>query len=98
LLIHISFDNWTSTSRKLALTGVCVYYLNSSSKLVDYLLSLPKLYSAHSSDNIALVVLATMQLFGVDAEKVSYFVLDNAYNNDTAVAALADEYGFKATY
>jgi hypothetical protein len=39
-----------------------------------------------------------MQLFGVDAEKVSYFVLDNAYNNDTAVAALADKYGFEATY
>jgi hypothetical protein len=39
-----------------------------------------------------------MQLFGVDAEKVGYFVLDNAYNNDTAVAALADEYSFKATY
>jgi hypothetical protein len=39
-----------------------------------------------------------MQLFGVDAEKVSYFVLNNAYNNNTAVAALADEYGFKATY
>jgi hypothetical protein len=62
------------------------------------LLSLPKLYSAYSSDNIALVVLVTMQLFRVDAKKVSYFVLNNAYNNNIAVAALADEYSFKATY
>jgi hypothetical protein len=62
------------------------------------LLGLPELHGAHSGDNIASVVSATMQLFGVDAEKVGYFVLDNAYNNDTAVAALADEYGFEATY
>jgi hypothetical protein len=62
------------------------------------LLSLPKLYSAYSSDNIALVVLATMQLFRVDAKKVSYFVLNNAYNNNIAVAALVDKYSFKATY
>jgi hypothetical protein len=62
------------------------------------LLGLPKLHGAHSGDNIALVVSATMQSFRVDAKKVGYFVLDNAYNNDTAVAALADEYGFKATY
>jgi hypothetical protein len=62
------------------------------------LLSLPKLYSAYSSDNIALVVLVTMQLFGVDAKKVSYFVLNNAYNNNIAIAALVDKYSFKATY
>jgi hypothetical protein len=62
------------------------------------LLSLPKLYSAHSGDNIALIMLVTIQLFRVDAKKVGYFVLNNAYNNDTAVAALVDEYSFKATY
>jgi hypothetical protein len=39
-----------------------------------------------------------MQAFGVDTEKVGYFVLDTPYNNDTAVAALADKYGFKATH
>ena len=39
-----------------------------------------------------------MQSFRVDAKKVGYFVLDNAYNNNTAVVALADEYSFKATY
>ena len=62
------------------------------------MLSLPKLHSAHSSNNIALVMLAIMQLFRVNAKKVGYFVLNNAYNNNTAVAALADEYGFKAAY
>jgi hypothetical protein len=39
-----------------------------------------------------------MQLFRVDAKKVSYFILNNAYNNNTAVAALVDKYSFKAAY
>ena len=62
------------------------------------MLGLPELHGAHSGNNIASVVSATMQSFGVDAKKVGYFVLDNAYNNDTAVAALADEYGFEAAH
>jgi hypothetical protein len=43
-------------------------------------------------------MLVTMQSFRVDAKKADYFVLNNAYNNNTAVAALVDEYSFKATY
>ena len=43
-------------------------------------------------------MLVTMQSFRVDAKKVGYFVLNNAYNNNTAVVALADKYGFKAAY
>jgi hypothetical protein len=43
-------------------------------------------------------MLATMQLFRVDAKKVSYFVLNNTYNNNIAIVALADKYSFKATY
>ncbi|PVH91670.1 hypothetical protein DM02DRAFT_480742, partial [Periconia macrospinosa] len=27
-LIHISFDNWTSTGGKRALTGICVHHLD----------------------------------------------------------------------
>jgi hypothetical protein len=98
MLIYISFDNWTSSARQLALTGICVHHLNSSGKLVDYLLGLPELHSTHSGNNIALVMSATIQSFGVDTEKVDYFVLNNAYNNGTAVAALTDEYGFKTTH
>jgi hypothetical protein len=32
-----------------------------------------------------------MHLFRVDAKKVSYFMLNNRYNNNTAVAALVDK-------
>lgn len=97
-LIHVSFDNWTSTGGQLALTGICVHHLNSEGKLVDYLLGLPELHGCHSGNNIASVVTTTLRTFGVDRQRVGYFVLDNAYNNDTAMEALADEFSFSASH
>jgi hypothetical protein len=41
-----------------------------------------------------LVVAATLRAFNVDEQRVRYFVLNNAYNNDTAVACLASEFSF----
>ena len=95
-LIHVSFDNWTSTGGKRALTGICVHHLNPVGELEDYLLGLPELHGQHSGENISTVVAATLRNFGVDEQAVGYFVLDNAFNNDTAVTYLADEYGFDA--
>jgi hypothetical protein len=97
-LIHVSFDNWTSTGGKLALTGVCVHHLNANGKLEDYLLGLPELHGQHSGNNIATIVASTLQQFGVDEDRVGYFVLDNAYNNDTAMEALADKFNFYAPH
>jgi hypothetical protein len=62
----------------------------------DFVLGLPELYGQHSDDNIASVVATTLTNFGVDKDSVRYFMLDNAYNNDTAVASLADLYSFEA--
>jgi hypothetical protein len=62
----------------------------------DFVLGLPELYGQHSDVNIASVVATTLTNFGVDKNSVGYFVLDNAYNNDTAVASLADQYSFEA--
>jgi hypothetical protein len=36
----------------------------------------------------------TLSAYGVTSNRVGYFVLDNAANNDTAIAALAREYNF----
>ena len=97
-LIHVSFDNWTSTGGKRALTGICVHHLNEAGDVEDYLLGLPILHGKHCGDNIAEVVSKTLQAFSVDKQRVGYFVLDNATNNDTAMAALGDEYGFYAPH
>lgn len=43
LAIYISFNNWTLTGGKQALTGICVHYLDRDSTPCDYLLGLPLL-------------------------------------------------------
>jgi hypothetical protein len=62
----------------------------------DFVLGLLELHGQHSGVNITSVVATTLTNFRVDKNSVGYFVLDNAYNNDTAVASLADQYSFKA--
>ncbi|EFQ88065.1 hypothetical protein PTT_16212 [Pyrenophora teres f. teres 0-1] len=52
-LIHVFFDNWTSTGGQYAFTSLCVHYLNGEGKLVDHLLGLPELHGAHTGNNIA---------------------------------------------
>ncbi|CAE7020113.1 hypothetical protein PTTW11_03010 [Pyrenophora teres f. teres] len=96
-LIHVSFDNWTSTGGQYAFTGLCVHYLNGEGKLVDHLLGLPELHGAHTGNNIALVAATILRLFSVNDTSVGYFVLDNASNNDTAVESLAEEFNFTAS-
>lgn len=73
LLIHISFDNWTLTGGKLALTGICVHHLDSKGRLIDYMPGLPELHGAHTGNNIASVVAATLRAFDVDEQRVWVF-------------------------
>jgi hypothetical protein len=61
----------------------------------DFVLGLPELHGQHSGVNIAGVVVATLTNFGINKDSVGYIVLDNAYNNDTAVASPADLYEFE---
>jgi hypothetical protein len=53
---------------------------------------------AHSSENIAEIVYSTLQKFSVSPCTIGYFVLDNAFNNDTAITAIAQKIGFNATH
>ena len=62
----------------------------------DFLLGLLELHGQHSGNNIASVVATTQTNFRVNKDSVGYFMLDNAYNNNTAVASLANLYSFKA--
>jgi hypothetical protein len=47
---------------------------------------------------MAEIVHSTLQKFGVTPSKMGYFVLDNAYNNDTTVRILASKIGFNASH
>jgi hypothetical protein len=92
--IHISFDIWTSRNL-LTLCGIVVHFINQQGKLCTFLLSLPEVVGSHTGVNIAEGVAAIINEFGLK-DRIGYFVLDNAENNDTAVTALADEFVFDA--
>jgi len=71
--------------------------MDAAGDVQDFVLGLPELHGQHSGNNIGAVVARTLTNFGVDKASVGYFVLDNAYNNDTAVNHLAGIYGFDAS-
>src|SRR6266478_3921021 len=95
MLIHITFDGWSTRSGRYALTGVCVHYLDDKGILRDFLISLPEQLGRHFGINYAEVmgnIFAEYDLMG----KVGYFVADNAGNNNTCINALAKEFDFNA--
>jgi hypothetical protein len=82
---------------ELGLTSICVHMMDAHGIVQDFVLGLPELHGQHSGVNIAGVIAATLTNFRINKDSVGYFVLDNAYNNDTAVASLADLYGFETS-
>ena len=91
-LVNFSFDLWSSRN-SLSLCGIVAHFIGDSGKLLTFLLSLPELVGSHKGENIAECVATILGEFALQ-ERVGYFVLDNARNNDTAMEALAEEFGF----
>jgi hypothetical protein len=57
-------------------------------------IDLPQLTGAHTGKRLAEVVRFTLTTYGITSVNIGYFLLDNASNNNTAVAALAPLFGF----
>jgi hypothetical protein len=56
------------------------------------------LQGSYLGERIAKTVKRTLKTYGIFLSKLGYFVLNNATNNDTAVAAIALLYNFNAAY
>jgi hypothetical protein len=95
--VHISFDGWTTKGGKRGFFSVVAHYANSKGPIVDLPITLPQLVGAHTSEAIADAVTKILQSFSINRSKLRCFVLDNAYNNDTAVNKLAAMYHFSAS-
>ncbi|KAI1560923.1 hypothetical protein PtrEW7m1_011398 [Pyrenophora tritici-repentis] len=96
--IHIIFDGWTTKGGTRGFFGIVAHFATSSSKINDLPIALPPLTGAHTGEAIATAVTATLRAYGITSDTLGYFVLDNASNNDTAIAAVAREFGnFEAT-
>jgi hypothetical protein len=87
--IHVSFDGWTTKGGKRSYLGNVVHYVDARGNLQDLPIALPQLTGAHSGQKMVDVVLKTLDLFSINAQTVGYFVVDNASNNDLAVAAIS---------
>ena len=95
--IHISFDGWITKGGKRGYLGIVAHYVDSSGELKDLHIALPQLAGAHSGEAMAEIVIAIFKEFNIDVGSLGYFVLDNAYNNNTTINTIASKMGFNAT-
>jgi hypothetical protein len=61
-------------------------------------INLPQLAGAHTGEAIAETIIKTLEAYSITRNKLSYFVLNNAANNNTVIAAVARAYNFNAAY
>ena len=85
--IHLTCDAWTS-SNSLALLGVVSHFVDESGALRTLLLALKELEGEHSGENMAIIILDVLSTYAI-RNRLGYFVMDNATNNDTMVEAIA---------
>jgi hypothetical protein len=94
--IHISCDLWSSSNGH-AFLGIVAYWWDMDNTIKSALLALPKLSGIHSGENIAFTIVEILDFYAIK-DKLGYFMLDNATNNDTAVQAVTEELAKRGIY
>ncbi|EKG09199.1 HAT domain-containing protein [Macrophomina phaseolina MS6] len=92
-VIHISFDVWTSDSKK-AYLGIIAHFLDASYTRRNVLLALPRLRGRHNHTRIAEKLLETIKRYELHADDcalLGYFVADGHTVNDAALEALSKQ-------
>ncbi|KAF5236482.1 hypothetical protein FANTH_11250 [Fusarium anthophilum] len=91
--VHIAFDGWTSRNRH-SFFSINAFFLDDETfQPRKILLGLPNVAMAHTGENICAAVTAVLEEFElVQHNKLGYFVLDNASNNDKAVEELGRKF------
>jgi hypothetical protein len=84
--IHLSFDLYTSSNCK-ALLAITAHWTSAEYKAEATLLAIRELKEEHTGENIAEKIYAMIKEYDI-SNKLGYFVMDNAGNNDTALVSL----------
>jgi hypothetical protein len=84
--INFSFDAWSSPNN-LPLLGIVAHWIDEAGAKHNALLGLRTIEGEHTGENMASEVWKIIDNFEI-AQKVGYFVLDNATNNCTALRSL----------
>ena len=87
--VHITCDLWTSPNH-LPILGINAHFTSESKKLEAITLGIKELHGEHTGENIADVIYNVGSDFDI-LNKLGYFVMDNASNNDT----LTEHLGYK---
>ena len=95
LKLYFLFNSWTIHSSKYSLTGVRVYYFNYKSRVINYLITLLEQLSYYTKINYAAVISDILAYFKVTKESLSYFITNNAKNNNTYLDYLATVFNFR---
>jgi len=66
--------------------------------VVNYLIALLEQIGRYSGINYTEVIRNTLDSFNISKERLSYFITDNALNNNTALNTLAVKYSFIKEY
>lgn len=83
-VVHLSFDLWTSKNC-LPFIGVYAHWLDSQDfEPKSALIALRKLNGRHTGENIAEKLVEIILDFGI-ADRLGYFMADNANSNDVAI-------------
>jgi hypothetical protein len=64
----------------------------------DLPINLLQLADAYTGEAIAETIIKTLKAHSITCDKLGYFVLNNAANNNTAIVAVACVYNFNAAY
>ena len=91
-LLHILFDSWRSRNRH-ALYRITYFFRDENNRPYKIVLGIPKVTSRHSGLNIASEILAIFDSFEIN-NKIGYFTLNNANNNDTTMEVIRAIFGF----
>ncbi|KAG6989577.1 putative AC transposase [Fusarium oxysporum f. sp. conglutinans] len=92
-LIHISFDGWRSRN-KHALNGVACFFRNEDGKARKLILGVSELTVRHFGANIGHEIIEILESYEISEEKIGYFTLDNAQDNDTAIDTIGERFKF----
>ena len=95
LKLYFLFNSWTIYSSKYSLTGVCVYYFNYKSRVINYLITLSEQLSYYTKINYAAVISDILAYFKVTKERLSYFITNNTRNNNTSLDYLITIFNFR---
>jgi hypothetical protein len=80
-LIHVSCDLWTSTNH-LPIIVVIFHYVSKSGAVHVTVAAMREVSGSHNGRNLADVVMAVVKEWKIQ-NKLGYFMMDNAENNDT---------------